>query len=243
MAGARCRTLYPFSGERHSQGLRFAAGELLTLLQVPDGGWWEGEKDDGLRGWFPASYVQLLEHTASQPVVGPPPRCGQRSARLEVGISAAAHIWKLCGSGFSAVAAACRTPGKYRIVSFKELRLSFDYFLVNAIYVFFLVKEIGFRVPPHLSVPSTFVCVQHHCRRLAGLRPMILLPQLPECLEFQSSSFCRPLHCGWQQLVYLTSVPLDSELLRTGCVLDPEDAAEVGVKFTQHRIHCSERHG
>lgn len=61
MAGARCRTLYPFSGERHSQGLRFAAGELLTLLQVPDGGWWEGEKDDGLRGWFPASYVQLLE--------------------------------------------------------------------------------------------------------------------------------------------------------------------------------------
>ncbi|OBS74144.1 hypothetical protein A6R68_15320 [Neotoma lepida] len=61
MAGARCRTLYPFSGERHGQGLRFAAGELLTLLQVPDGGWWEGEKDDGLRGWFPASYVQLLE--------------------------------------------------------------------------------------------------------------------------------------------------------------------------------------
>lgn len=61
MAGARCRTLYPFSGERHSQGLRFSAGELLTLLQVPDGGWWEGEKDDGLRGWFPASYVQLLE--------------------------------------------------------------------------------------------------------------------------------------------------------------------------------------
>lgn len=61
MSGARCRTLYPFSGERHGQGLRFAAGELITLLQVPDGGWWEGEKEDGLRGWFPASYVQLLE--------------------------------------------------------------------------------------------------------------------------------------------------------------------------------------
>ncbi|NWZ95873.1 GAS7 protein, partial [Nesospiza acunhae] len=28
---------------------------------VPDGGWWEGQKEDGLRGWFPASYVQLLE--------------------------------------------------------------------------------------------------------------------------------------------------------------------------------------
>ena len=61
MSGSRCRTLYPFSGERHGQGLRFAAGELITLLQVPDGGWWEGEKEDGLRGWFPASYVQLLE--------------------------------------------------------------------------------------------------------------------------------------------------------------------------------------
>ncbi|XP_068769343.1 growth arrest-specific protein 7 isoform X5 [Struthio camelus] len=61
MSGARCQTLYPFSGERHCQGLRFAAGELITVLQVPDGGWWEGQKEDGLRGWFPASYVQLLE--------------------------------------------------------------------------------------------------------------------------------------------------------------------------------------
>ncbi|XP_047687835.1 growth arrest-specific protein 7 isoform X3 [Prionailurus viverrinus] len=69
MSGARCRTLYPFSGERHGQGLRFAAGELIRLLQVPDGGWWEGEKEDGLRGWFPASYVQLLE----KPGMVPPP--------------------------------------------------------------------------------------------------------------------------------------------------------------------------
>uniref|UniRef100_A0ACB8EJU2 Growth arrest-specific protein 7 n=1 Tax=Sphaerodactylus townsendi TaxID=933632 RepID=A0ACB8EJU2_9SAUR len=60
--GARCRTLYPFSGERHRHGLRFAAGELLTFLQAgPDGGWWEGETAEGLRGWFPASYVQLIE--------------------------------------------------------------------------------------------------------------------------------------------------------------------------------------
>ncbi|NXB84678.1 GAS7 protein, partial [Vidua chalybeata] len=61
MSGTRCQALYPFSGERHRQGLRFAAGELITVLQVPDGGWWEGQKEDGLRGWFPASYVQLLE--------------------------------------------------------------------------------------------------------------------------------------------------------------------------------------
>lgn len=74
MSGSRCQTLYPFSGERHRQGLRFAAGELITVLQVPDGGWWEGQKEDGLRGWFPASYVQLLE-------VGAGPR-GSGAARV-----------------------------------------------------------------------------------------------------------------------------------------------------------------
>ncbi|KAK2111143.1 hypothetical protein P7K49_010889 [Saguinus oedipus] len=88
MSGSRCRTLYPFSGERHGQGLRFAAGELITLLQVPDGGWWEGEKEDGLRGWFPASYVQLLESGAA--VLGalayllPAPGMPQRPAPLPV---------------------------------------------------------------------------------------------------------------------------------------------------------------
>ncbi|XP_073435866.1 growth arrest-specific protein 7 isoform X2 [Dendrobates tinctorius] len=60
MSAALCRSLYAFSGEQHRQGLKFSAGELITVLQVVDGGWWEGEKD-GERGWFPASYVQLLE--------------------------------------------------------------------------------------------------------------------------------------------------------------------------------------
>ncbi|KAM4691309.1 growth arrest-specific protein 7 isoform 1-T1 [Rhinophrynus dorsalis] len=60
MSGALCKTLYAFSGEQHQQGLKFEAGEIIKLLQVLDGGWWEGEKD-GARGWFPASYVQILE--------------------------------------------------------------------------------------------------------------------------------------------------------------------------------------
>uniref|UniRef100_A0A8C5WMP9 Growth arrest specific 7 n=1 Tax=Leptobrachium leishanense TaxID=445787 RepID=A0A8C5WMP9_9ANUR len=60
MSGALCKTLYAFSGDQHQQGLKFEAGELIKVLQVPDGGWWEGEKD-GVRGWFPASYVQILE--------------------------------------------------------------------------------------------------------------------------------------------------------------------------------------
>uniref|UniRef100_A0A803JHK1 Growth arrest specific 7 n=1 Tax=Xenopus tropicalis TaxID=8364 RepID=A0A803JHK1_XENTR len=60
MSGSLCRTLYGFSGEQHRQGLHFQPGELVTVLQALDGGWWEGEKD-GARGWFPASYVQILE--------------------------------------------------------------------------------------------------------------------------------------------------------------------------------------
>ncbi|XP_075435715.1 growth arrest-specific protein 7 isoform X2 [Ascaphus truei] len=60
MSGALCKSLYAFSGDQHQQGLKFEAGEVIKVLQVLDGGWWEGEKD-GVRGWFPASYVQILE--------------------------------------------------------------------------------------------------------------------------------------------------------------------------------------
>ncbi|XP_033895602.1 growth arrest-specific protein 7 isoform X2 [Acipenser ruthenus] len=64
MSGSLCKSLYGFSGEQHQQGLRFEAGEIIKVLQVADGGWWEGERD-GVRGWFPASYVQILEKPVS----------------------------------------------------------------------------------------------------------------------------------------------------------------------------------
>ncbi|XP_078257052.1 growth arrest-specific protein 7 isoform X1 [Rhinoraja longicauda] len=60
MAGVLCKTLYAFSGDQHQHGLKFEAGEVIKVLQVLSGGWWEGEKD-GVRGWFPASYVEILE--------------------------------------------------------------------------------------------------------------------------------------------------------------------------------------
>lgn len=60
MAGVLCKTLYAFSGDQHQHGLKFEAGEIIKVLQVLNGGWWEGEKD-GVRGWFPASYVEILE--------------------------------------------------------------------------------------------------------------------------------------------------------------------------------------
>lgn len=52
--------MYPFGGEQHQQGLSFEAGETIKVTQALPGGWWEGEKD-GARGWFPSSYVQVLE--------------------------------------------------------------------------------------------------------------------------------------------------------------------------------------
>lgn len=60
MSGSYCKTLYPFSGEQHQQGLSFEAGEIIRVVQALPGGWWEGERD-GDRGWFPSSYVQVLE--------------------------------------------------------------------------------------------------------------------------------------------------------------------------------------
>ncbi|XP_028675413.1 growth arrest-specific protein 7-like isoform X1 [Erpetoichthys calabaricus] len=76
MSGSLCKTLYAFTGEQHQQGLRFEAGEIIKVVQVLEGGWWEGEKD-GLRGWFPASYVQLLEKPVfMNPVADDEPGCG-----------------------------------------------------------------------------------------------------------------------------------------------------------------------
>uniref|UniRef100_A0A8C6PTD6 Growth arrest specific 7 n=1 Tax=Nothobranchius furzeri TaxID=105023 RepID=A0A8C6PTD6_NOTFU len=67
MSGSYCKSLYPFSGEQHQQGLSFEAGEMIRVVQAIPGGWWEGEKD-GARGWFPSSYVQVLERVANLPV-------------------------------------------------------------------------------------------------------------------------------------------------------------------------------
>lgn len=58
MSGSFCRSLYAFNGDQHQQGLKFEAGELIKITQALEGGWWEGEKD-GVKGWFPSTYVQM----------------------------------------------------------------------------------------------------------------------------------------------------------------------------------------
>uniref|UniRef100_A0A8C1YAS3 Growth arrest specific 7 n=1 Tax=Cyprinus carpio TaxID=7962 RepID=A0A8C1YAS3_CYPCA len=59
MSDLFCRSLYAYNGDQHQQGLKFEAGEVIRVTQALDGGWWEGEKD-GVKGWFPSTYVQLL---------------------------------------------------------------------------------------------------------------------------------------------------------------------------------------
>ena len=37
--------------------LCFSKGEIITVTQVLDGGWWEGTLN-GKTGWFPSNYVR-----------------------------------------------------------------------------------------------------------------------------------------------------------------------------------------
>uniref|UniRef100_A0A8C7NV48 Growth arrest specific 7 n=1 Tax=Oncorhynchus mykiss TaxID=8022 RepID=A0A8C7NV48_ONCMY len=68
MSGSYCKSLYSFSGDQHQQGLTFEVGEIIKIVQPLPGGWWEGELD-GVRGWFPASYVQVLEYVSQFPCI------------------------------------------------------------------------------------------------------------------------------------------------------------------------------
>uniref|UniRef100_A0A673IQG9 Growth arrest-specific protein 7-like n=1 Tax=Sinocyclocheilus rhinocerous TaxID=307959 RepID=A0A673IQG9_9TELE len=70
MSGSFCRSLYAFTGDQHQQGLKFEAGELIRITQTLDGGWWEGEKD-GVKGWFPSTYVQLQNLSSMSPLDEP----------------------------------------------------------------------------------------------------------------------------------------------------------------------------
>uniref|UniRef100_A0A671R504 Growth arrest-specific protein 7-like n=1 Tax=Sinocyclocheilus anshuiensis TaxID=1608454 RepID=A0A671R504_9TELE len=73
MSGSFCRSLYSFNGDQHQQGLKFEAGEVIRITQALDGGWWEGEKD-GVKGWFPSTYVQVEKLSSMSPLDEPLPR-------------------------------------------------------------------------------------------------------------------------------------------------------------------------
>lgn len=47
---------YSFQGENNDE-LRFIKGDIITVTQREDGGWWEGTLND-TTGWFPSNYVK-----------------------------------------------------------------------------------------------------------------------------------------------------------------------------------------
>lgn len=47
---------YSFQGGNNDE-LCFKKGDIITVTQREDGGWWEGTLND-VTGWFPSNYVK-----------------------------------------------------------------------------------------------------------------------------------------------------------------------------------------
>ena len=52
--------------------MKFKKGDIITITQKEDGGWWEGTLD-GKTGWFPSNYVEEIsaKETKESSVVKP----------------------------------------------------------------------------------------------------------------------------------------------------------------------------
>lgn len=50
------QALYSYKGT-HNDELTFKRGDIITITQKVEGGWWEGTLGD-ITGWFPANYVK-----------------------------------------------------------------------------------------------------------------------------------------------------------------------------------------
>jgi len=52
------KSVFKFKGTNNDE-LKFKKGDIITITQKEDGGWWEGTLD-GRTGWFPSNYVEDL---------------------------------------------------------------------------------------------------------------------------------------------------------------------------------------
>lgn len=53
------KAVYSFQGENNDE-LCIAKGDLITLTQTPEGGWYEGTLNE-VTGWFPSNYVEAVD--------------------------------------------------------------------------------------------------------------------------------------------------------------------------------------
>jgi len=77
MAKVTVRAKHEFWAENDAE-LSLAVGDIITVLNRDDEGWWEGEGKNGQRGLFPSNYVDIIESApASRAPPGPrPPATG-----------------------------------------------------------------------------------------------------------------------------------------------------------------------
>jgi hypothetical protein len=57
------QAIYDYQGENNDE-LCIKKGDVITVTQTPDGGWFEGTLD-GITGWFPSNYVEPVQVSAS----------------------------------------------------------------------------------------------------------------------------------------------------------------------------------
>lgn len=54
----KVRAVFKFKGTNNDE-LKFKKGDIITITQKEEGGWWEGTLD-GRTGWFPSNYVEEI---------------------------------------------------------------------------------------------------------------------------------------------------------------------------------------
>ncbi|XP_076311038.1 rho guanine nucleotide exchange factor 7-like isoform X2 [Tachypleus tridentatus] len=58
------KAVYNFKGSNNDE-LNFIKGDIITVTQIVEGGWWEGTLK-GLTGWFPSNYVREYKPDSSR---------------------------------------------------------------------------------------------------------------------------------------------------------------------------------
>jgi hypothetical protein len=56
------QAIYDYQGENNDE-LNISKGDIITVTQTPDGGWFEGTLN-GVTGWFPSNYVVPIDNTS-----------------------------------------------------------------------------------------------------------------------------------------------------------------------------------
>lgn len=64
------KAVYDFGGDNIDE-LSFQVGDMITVIEEVDEGWWLGESIDGRRGIFPVNYTELVA-VVNQYGAGPP---------------------------------------------------------------------------------------------------------------------------------------------------------------------------